>query len=58
MHKEEQVKEIIKNRSRAKKIELYISRSILFSVNFCLVVSSWVGIFFVNVYQQNISDYV
>lgn len=58
MLKEEQVKETIKNRSRAKKLELYISRSILFSLNFCLVVSSWVGIYYVNVYQQSISDYL
>jgi len=58
MLKEEQVKEAIKKRSRAKKLELLISRSFLFTLNFCIVVSSWVGIYFVNVYQQSISDYL
>lgn len=50
MLKEEEVKEKIKNRTRAKKIELIIVRVISMIVNAALLGGSWVAIFYVNVY--------
>ena len=51
MISEEQVKTTIKNRTRAKKIELIISRIILFTINIALMGGSWVGIYYVNTHS-------
>ncbi len=50
MLKEEEVKEKIKNRTQAKKIELIIVRVISMIINAALLGGSWVAIFYVNVY--------
>lgn len=48
----------IKNRTRAKKIELYTVRFISMLINAAFVGGSWVAIFYVNVYQNDISSYM
>ena len=58
MLKEEQVKDKIKSRTRAKKIELIVVRLISIIVNAAIVGGSWVAIFYVNVYQEDISNYM
>lgn len=58
MISEEQVKATIKNRTRAKKVELIISRVILFTLNIALMGGCWVGIYYVNAYQIQISEYM
>lgn len=52
------MKEIIKNRTKAKKIELYTVRFICMILNAAIVAGSWVAIFYVNVYQKDISAYM
>jgi|LauGreDrversion4_2_1035121.scaffolds.fasta_scaffold385589_2 hypothetical protein len=55
---EEMVKTLIKNRTRAKKIELIITRLILFIINISLVGGGWVAIFLVNTNQSEIKTYM
>jgi magnesium-transporting ATPase (P-type) len=58
MIKEEQIKSVIKNRSRAKKLELLISRIVLFILNIAVMGGCWVAIYCVNAYQIDIATYM
>ena len=58
MLKEEEVKGKIKSRTQAKKIELIVVRLISMILNAAIVGGSWVAIFYVNVYQKDISTYM
>jgi hypothetical protein len=58
MIREEEVQTKIKNRTRGKKIELYAVRVISMLINAAIVGASWVAIFYVNVYQNDISTYM
>lgn len=58
MIKEEQVKEAIKSRTRAKKIQLYVARFILFTIFLGMVGGGWVSIYLVNVNSVLIETYL
>lgn len=54
---EDKVKLIVKNRKKLEQSKLFVRRIFTFSINFFILCIGWTGIFFINFYSKQITDF-